>query len=299
MMTFEEFKTEVKAKILGYLTSDFQNVKIERIQKNNGVSYDGLIVTMTQGELVPILRLEAYYRYYESGMDFEKVLLAISEKLHEELENGKEIKGRFDEITDFEKVRDRILPKLINATENEALLQNVPHRRIADLAVIYQIRLKRIEENTAFAKITKSLMDMYGVTADELHQLAVENLEKSYEIEFMGLIQKVMGAIYDLNKPEEPEPMNVLSVPNYYCGAAAVLSEKTMESVCDKIGEKFYILPASIGEVIVVPSSLGTVDELKGIVRNVNTESVDAEEKLSDEVYVYDRKNKEIRIAEF
>ena len=128
-------------------------------------------------------------------------------------------------------------------------------------------------------------------------------MEKHCEIEFIGLGQKILGEMNVAEKSEETEPVNVLSVLNDIGGsAAAVLSEKVMERVIDKVGENFYILPASVHEVLIVSADLNSANELQNlqdIVKSVNAETLDPKERLSDAVYIYDREKKEIRIAEF
>lgn len=303
MMTFEEFKTEVKAKILGYLTSDFQNVKIERIQKNNGFSYDGLVVKPGQNGVSPILNLEQFYHTYKDGVNFEDVLLAMAEDFKKYSKDGNKMEKQFNEAKYFEKAKNRIMPELINVSENKQLLKSIPHQMIADLAVIYVILIEGVDGYIATTKISNALMKMYGLTVDELHRLAVENMEKHCEIEFIGLGQKILGEMNVAEKSEETEPVNVLSVLNDIGGsAAAVLSEKVMERVIDKVGENFYILPASVHEVLIVSADLNSANELQNlqdIVKSVNAETLDPKERLSDAVYIYDREKKEIRIAEF
>ena len=59
----------------------------------------------------------------------------------------------------------------------------------------------------------------------------------------------------------------------------------------------FYIIPSSVHEIIIVPKTLNmTLSEIRQMVRLVNKEAVSKEEFLSNNVYCYDSKTKEIRM---
>jgi len=76
-----------------------------------------------------------------------------------------------------------------------------------------------------------------------------------------------------------------------------------MEQACDKAAERaggdFYILPSSIHEVLIVPDN-GMMDlaALENMVREVNATTVDPSEKLTDNVYHYDSKDKIFELGE-
>lgn len=65
------------------------------------------------------------------------------------------------------------------------------------------------------------------------------------------------------------------------------------------MGKDFYILPSSLMEVLIIPSDILKVSEMKEIVKTVNIEAVKKEDFLSDEVYVYNAESKEIELADF
>ena len=81
-------------------------------------------------------------------------------------------------------------------------------------------------------------------------------------------------------------------------GASVILYPNLLRDFGIKIGESFYILPSSIHEVILVPESLGAQAQvLIEMVKDVNRIAVAEDEVLSDNVYLYDLDNDEIKIA--
>ena len=153
MMTFEDFKKTVKENILAYLPDDCKEVKIESIQKNNGFSYDGLIVNAGQNGVSPILNLEQFYHTYKDGVNFEDVLLAMAEDFKKYSKDGNKMEKQFNEAKYFEKAKNRIMPELINVSENKQLLKSIPHQMIADLAVIYVVLIEGVDGYIATTKI--------------------------------------------------------------------------------------------------------------------------------------------------
>ena len=67
-----------------------------------------------------------------------------------------------EQLKDFEKVKDRIAYKLINAEDNAVLLSGVPHFRYLDLAVVFYIIVAESEEGQDVYK--RQILYHYSVT---------------------------------------------------------------------------------------------------------------------------------------
>lgn len=196
----------------------------------------------------------------------------------------------------LEKVKGNIYPKVINKASNEALLARVPHRVMADLAVIYIVSYKSGKE-VATVTVSNQLVEKWGnITESSLYSLAVRNMEEKQKFDFTGLTEVLFG----VNTGNE-EFLYVLRVLDFVNGAAAVLSEAAMEYVIQYLQQDFFILPSSVHEVLVVPYEKGvSVSELKEIVRSVNADrnAIPPEDILSEQVYRYNRDTHELVIAD-
>ena len=92
-------------------------------------------------------------------------------------------------------------------------------------------------------------------------------------------------------------PFYILSNRQKVHGASIIFNKSLMAKIAEKLG-KYYILPSSIHEVLIVPATLGrNAKELAEIVRNVNAESVPPQERLSDNIYEFDIEDETIKIA--
>ncbi len=292
-MSFDVFAKAVVEKIREYLPESFANasVELQTVVKNNDLKLTGLTIRSAESIISPTIYLEQFFERYQSGEDMNKVLETIADV---RLRN--EVKETFDvgQITDFDRVREKIVPRLIGKEWNRELLAIRPHKIIADLAVTYHIMMGRDFSGVASAPITNSLMDAWDMDVDTLHDLAIQNMPKLLPSTFQtmsSVLASMMGE--DAEEllsaiPPADEAMFILSNEQKINGAAALLDKEIMKTVIEKIGKKFFVLPSSIHECIIVPATADMdVSTLVSMVREVNQSQVAPDERLSDSVYVY------------
>lgn len=176
---------------------------------------------------------------------------------------------------------------------------------IEDLAVTFHIEIGSYNDSNDSMSITNALATMWGISASELYDLAVKNLESANN----GLFLTMKEVMFNIMLPDAIEFCNgdedmarkviddaipgdnrayVLSNTDKINGACMILNKKMMREIANKIGPKFYILPSSVHELLVVRNEEGlTPEELSEMVRSVNSDVVDREEQLSDHAYVY------------
>ena len=147
-------------------------------------------------------------------------------------------------------------------------------------------------ERTASFRITEGLLKTLDVDLKTLVTWANNNLI-SQEILFQPLTT-LMGELCGRETSDFPNTgLWVLSNPDRILGASMLLRDDALEKVgtcfeCDAI-----ILPSSIHEVLAFPFSddvdlLGLVD----MVKSINAECVEQEERLSDNVYIYHQQDR-------
>ena len=100
--------------------------------------------------------------------------------------------------------------------------------------------------------------------------------------------------------PEKPE-MYVISNAAKINGAASVLYEEHLHLLSERVGTDLYILPSSVHEVLAVSvefgTEFGTPEELSQMVQDVNNEQLDLADRLSNNVYHYDKDLRKISLA--
>lgn len=314
-MNFEEFKQAIVDGVKGFLPENFDlgEIKLSVVTKNNNMKLTGLTIMRRDSIIAPTIYLEAFYqKYYEYDAELGEIMREIV-KLR--MENEGPADFDVEQIRDLESSKDKIFPRLIGTQWNEGLLNERPHMLIArDLAVTFAIELGECRDGSMSIPIHNRIAAEWNVTADELYDIALSNLEKAdcgvvmsmKELLREGMINRLLIKFGGDRKIAEDYYDNVMMLDNdmYVItnkkktnGACMVLDQKTIQKVIDMVGADFYILPSSIHECIVLPSDYGNADELKEIVMQVNEEQVDVSERLSDGVYRYTPEEGLVRAA--
>ena len=315
-MNFDEFKQAIVDNIKDYLPAKFEesDVEVRQVLKNNDTVLDGLTIQDPDTNVAPTIYLNQFFEEYQNGRDLNDIIGDIADVY---IANTVDKQMDVSIVTDFEKAKGNILPRLVNAEENQELLAQRPHMIMDDLAVTYHLEMGKSDNGNMSVAITNAILDMYGISQEELHDLAVANLEEKMPATFQGMSEVVKEMMLPqimsdlgLSKeaaldyieqmiPDGNEQMYVLSNDSRLNGAAAVLNEKAMEDIAEKVGGDFFILPSSIHELLVVPKQDGMeLSDLEAMVQEVNATQVAPEEKLSDHVYEYDAKEKELYRAD-
>ena len=77
-----------------------------------------------------------------------------------------------------------------------------------------------------------------------------------------------------------------------------LLDGSTLKEIGDKLECDFIVLPSSLHESIIIPADVSAAyQELAEMVTDINRNVVSIEERLSDHVYLYERKEGVLRIV--
>ncbi len=292
-MTYETFKQTVLCRLAEDIP-DPKRILIRPVFHNNGEHLDGLVILEGGGNIGPTLYLNSYYERLRDGVRFPAVYRQIMDS-YEQNKTEKHVDVGF--FTDFSRIRERILPKLIHCEKNRELLEeSVPHIPFLDLAIVFTCMFPVDPDiGNATILIDNSHQALWGVSAEELYAVAMENARRKLPPRLMD-INRVLADLAEEAEdvpplPEEDDPhfpMYVLTNgPNLF-GAACMAYDGLMDQYAEELGSGFYILPSSIHELILVPSRENTrMAEFSRMVQDVNTTQVEPEDVLSDHAYYY------------
>jgi hypothetical protein len=297
-MKYDTFKKVILER-LEYDIPDPKKISIQTIYKNNGLQLDGLVIMEDNCNISPTLYLNYYFDSYQNGTEFSKIYDMILENYRHNRPT-KSIDVRF--FTQFENTKSKIAIKLINYEKNKTLLQDVPHIRFLDLAIVFYCLITMDEEvGNATILIHNSHLAYWNVTLEELFAIAKENTRKLLpeKISDMNDMLQELSKRQLISAPmladEERYPMFVLTNERNLHGAACILYDDLLKQYAAQADTDFYILPSSIHEVILIPTTEDTCqEELSEMVMEVNASQLLEEEVLSDHAYYYSRKTNEI-----
>ena len=133
---------------------------------------------------------------------------------------------------------------------------------------------------------------------DELIAAAEENTPILYPVQLKPL-SSALGLEDDICLlPGMPAHMFVLSNTENQNGAASVCYKDVLDNFSQKIKDDLVVLPSSVHETILLPlQEKSNLDSLKEMVYDINRTVLDRSEFLSDNVYVYNRQDKQLIIV--
>ena len=260
-------------------------MKQKRVWKNNGASYEGLVIEKMEEELSPVISLDKCYEDFEKGISMQE----ISEQVLKEYckTAGKVALLSQQDIWSYERIKDRLYVEIVNKEWNEQYLEYKYYVPFLDLAVVYYIDTQADYKNAPVHRgtaVTKDIFKIWSVEPEVIWKQVLENMEKESRFLMVIITEK------------ENSLMTFEDAFQKNQGALALLQNPILDEAKKKIGESFYILPVSIFELMIVPESQADeVKEMKKAIIESNAE-MPIEYLLSNNVYYYGEKG-EVEIA--
>lgn len=192
---------------------------------------------------------------------------------------------------------ERIIPHLVFIRGNEDMLETLVHYKWLDFAVCFKYVFNE-DDTSDMASITinKSLSEKFGLTLEDMLAVHKENGKKICPLNLKNMSEVLLS--FGMSTPVElTEFPLVLSNRQAINGSSAILyATEKLNDIADKVGCDLFLLPSSIHEWLIFPSSGMDPMDLSQMVEEVNHIEVAPEERLSNTIYRYDRKTQQIVI---
>ncbi|MDE7325757.1 MAG: hypothetical protein K2N63_05705 [Lachnospiraceae bacterium] len=285
----------------GYKTRGITNTK------NNGILKNGILISREMESFAPAIYLDEYYEDFCSGKCLNDIIRQVLYTYRGGSEPGK--RQSFHEI-DFSPLamRDKIILRIVNYARNASGLQDIPYIRIRDLAIIFHFIVYQEAEGIGTIKLTKEHFIDYAdssagktpifSTLGELFHLALENTKRLFPVRLSQLDDVLQTLLTKQSAPSIPFHTNTMgnakTGDNLFVftntsgtnGASCILYPDIIPQLTHYFGTDFYILPSSIHELLLLPSSTSFCqEELNDMIREINLSQVPEDEVLSDQSY--------------
>ena len=311
MVDYNVFMQVLKEKLLDYMPMDFKGYSagIRREMDVNGVA--DILTVAPPGEqemyMIPEMKVGDLYEIYRCNDDLAEILAYAGENYAKEY--GDNMKVR-DSIMEG-KADDYVVMKLINTAANEEMLKDMPHREFHDLSVVYQWMVSVDMVFDRFVTINNNVAGMLGITEQELFEAGSRNTRKAKPptIETLASVCGAAGMDFpaepgcsaeylnSLPKQVKEETMWLISNTSHNGGAASMLYEDVLHNLADFLGDDLYIMPVSVNEVIAVPVGGEEREYLSEMLAESNSCLTRVCDRLSNDIYMYDRKIREVKMA--
>lgn len=287
-MDYEEFVRQIELRIRKRMGEEVR-VCIFPVRKNNSILLDTLSILEREDNISPAIYLNEFYKRYLTGETMERIIDNILRCYR----RGKTVrKLDISFYTDISRAKKRMVCRLINSEKNRKLLEEVPHHRFLNLAIVYYYLLESCEIGEAAILVRQDHLKMWKMDAETLHRMAVENTRRLLPCDFLSMTQMMQAVVPSDLCPEEI-PLYILSNKEKYFGAVWMTDADVLEKIGEELRGDYYVLPSSVHECMIVPASMDTDEkELQDMVREINETQVEPEEVLGDTVYRYDRRHK-------
>lgn len=306
-MNFEQFVEDVKAEIKHYLPDEFKDAQIDVLQHTKlNDSYLGMTVRKDDQTIAPTINLNHYYEMFQ---EFDENLDIVMQQVAD-LVTQKPIHIDMGMFMNYEIAKEHLFIRVSDAERNGELLTGLPHRRVENLAITYHIVAEIGEEGIGSTPVTNRMLNGFGITEEQLHQDALDNSPKIFpaKVEAMssmmdkmmredmrraGMTEEEIDLYFENMGLNDPNPLTVVTNEHQTNGAAVLFYPGQMEKLGESVKGDFFILPSSTHEVLILPDDGGmTYQELKAMVMEINSTQVSPEDRLADEVYHYDTKDR-------
>ena len=305
MMNYEQFKKTVKENFMNYMPDKFKDMKplISQVEKVNSTLH-AIGVKDDNTSAFPTIYINDMYKDYQNGADLETILTAACDVIARAYNEALGIN-----VSDIlANASDNIFFMLINTEQNQSLLNSMPHRPFHDLTIIYKIMVKIDKNGLQAIPITKGLATELKMTEEQLFECAKNNTRRLFPPTVktindamrkvflsMGMTEDFINKVLDRMSPEP----NMWIISNASCinGASSILYENELHELAEKMESNLYILPSSIHEVVVISAEMGNPEDLALMVAKINVSEVPLEDRLSNQVYHYDRNLRILTIA--
>lgn len=278
---------------------EVHQIDVRDVTKNNGLVLTSIVIKADDSNIAPTIYMNDGFEKYLDGADIE-TLIGSYLGMYEESKLSHDFS--IDFFTDFEKVKDMLTLKLINAERNIDMLESCPHILLHDLAAIFQVRVDTLEFGNATITVKKEHANMWNVGTASLLTYAKLNMEKKEFFKIQSMME-VLAGVMDISEDEaasmDAMPMYVMTNESNVNGAVGMIFTEKLQAFADRHEHNLIILPSSTHEIIILlDDGCADAEGLAEIVRAVNCTDVREEDFLSDSVYYYDKDSRELQIAD-
>lgn len=308
MLDYEMFKEVVKDELWTYLPGTLNKMDIvEKSVRKVNQELDGIsLVDEDRTKMMsPTIYLNDLYEEYKKSGDIEAVMTEAANLFARGMEDVEKLQPNLN----LSSAPDNIVFSLVNTEQNRDMLSDAPHREFQDLSIVYRWIVGYGPDGAIQSTMVQNdLAEKLGMSEKELYNRAVENTRRLLPPKVMSM-QEMMRKIFAsdgmpeemvdmLTAEMEPEQtMWIISNDRGINGAVNMLYEDQLKEISEKLGNDLYVLPSSVHEVIAISTAMAEPEELAEMVRSVNLSSVEIGERLSNQVYHYDKDLRKLTLA--
>lgn len=294
MINYESFKENVTRSFISYMPEAYADYEaiITPFSRCNQ-TFEGLTLRKQGIKSMPVINLNHLYSVYTEKGDLQSVLFEAAIDTCKSMckrvgDNQFSMEGYYQLD---KKSLSKVIMVLINTKWNAKILEEVPHRDFHDLSIVYKLVFKLDGNGVDSCYVRNDMLDSIGVKSEkQLYDIAMKNTRRMYP-EAVKKMNDVLEEMLGVELEDaDSEELYVISNKSGFNGAAVILYEDVLQNIANKLDDNLWLLPSSIHEMMALPAKGNEPSILKQHVSEVNETQVLECERLSNQIYFFDRK---------
>ena len=287
----QEFYNKV-ANGVSEILGDEMVVELQEVTKVN-LSLDGLTIRKRNESIAPTIYLNQYFNQFNDGRAMDDIVQDII-RVYEnnQPENIKDV-FKTEDFYDFDKMKEKIVLKVINTERNLDLLEQVPHLEMEGLglSVVFYVSLMTGEQSAGIL-IKNEHLKLWEKTVSDLLTVAEVNTNRMHAFTIKSM-NEVLSGMFGFEEdliPEDVPALYVLTDENKTFGASQLFLKDKIREFAKQQDCDVYILPSSVHELLLLRADFPNLEPsyLKEMVCEVNATEVSNEDFLCDGAFKYE-----------
>lgn len=248
-MNIEKFKIH----LIELLQNSLENKAAVSIRMENlsGTPEDTLNINLLKENRIFSIPVNSLYKVYQHEKDISVVVDMVLSSI----------------LSSVSLNKSNIIYGLVNVSEQEILLKNVPHIPFYDMAIIFNyVTFTNIGKT--FLTVTHDFMEEHQLTLHELDELAKKNTFRLFPCAATPTIYDTFRALMEDPKSDmgdflqfaatafvsRQKPMLLTATcENYKNGSVALLNTKFLSEIAEKLEQNILLLPVSDQVFVIMP----------------------------------------------
>lgn len=287
----QEFYNNV-ANGVSEILGDEMVVEIQEVTKVN-LSLDGLTIRKQGENIAPTIYLNQYFNQFNDGRAMDDIVRDIIRVYENNQPENIMNVFKTEDFYDFDKMKEKIVLKVINTERNLDLLEQVPHLDMEGLglSVVFYVSLMTGEQSAGIL-IKNEHLKLWEKTVSDLTSLAEINTNRMHAFTIKS-INEVLSGMFGFEEdliPEDVPALYVLTDENKTFGASQLYLKDKIREFAEKNNCDVYILPSSVHELLLLRADFPNLEPsyLKEMVCEVNATQVSDADFLCDGAFKFE-----------
>ncbi|MBU5480004.1 DUF5688 family protein [Blautia sp. MSJ-19] len=296
---YEIFVDDLRQNLLKATAYEEEMICYKTAEEYPPTSGDRLLLKNRQREgvyEVCALYVQDLYEAYQNGWSMESIVQEVLRRLDAIAES--ECFEKSKDLEEYDKIKDDLFIRLLNAVKYQEELKQAVYRRIGDIALVLYARMGELDGCNTSVKIKQHVLKQWNKDEQTVFNDALLNTyfisppriycwEKLlYNINYEG--ENFMNLLFD--QPLKKDVIgNCLSTSLRTNGAVAVFLPGVAQRLSELLDGSFYMVFTSIHEVMIHSERTADPANLKEVLAETVRETTPEEDFLTYYVYHYDR----------